>query len=203
MQPAHMQQSETVEPTLAPPGAGVPWPELMFGRAMFGCLRLAWSRRTALRRFIEDGRRITRCIRALEDRVGSRRVLVPRLTGLEDSSRYWSPFMIAQHLFVVNRDALAIIESLCDGRIPTGEVRIANLKPDAGATRNAVDDLEKSIEAFPRRIPGMANWPGLTRHRHPWFGPLNAHGWLCMVAMHHSIHRRQLDCVLKLSRAEQ
>jgi hypothetical protein len=191
-----MRQPEIIEPALAPPGAGVPWPELMFGRLMFGCLRLAWSRRAALHQFLESGRRLAGRIRALDDSVGSRRVLVPRLTGLEDSSRFWSPFMIAQHLFVVNRDALAIIESLCDGRAPDGEVRIANLKPDPRATRNAVDDLEKSIDSVAHRIPGMANWPGLTRHRHPWFGPLNAHGWLCMVAMHHGIHFRQLQCVL-------
>lgn len=181
---------------LAPPGSGLPPLELLFGRALFGGLRLGWSRAAALRTFSRRGHQILARLQGLDDKTGARPVLVPRLMGLEDSSRHWSPFMIAQHLFIVNRDALIIIESLCDGHAPAGEVRMENIKPQPAATRAAVEDLERMIHTYEQRIPELAGWPGTARHRHPWFGLLNAHGWLCMVAMHHGIHRRQLERVL-------
>jgi len=28
------------------------------------------------------------------------------------------------------------------------------------------------------------------------FGPLDAHGWLCLAGIHHAIHRRQLERIL-------
>jgi hypothetical protein len=187
------------EPRLAAPGAGLPGPELILGRVLLRGLCLAWSRETALRRFVQQARIIAGLLEEISDETGSRRVLVPRLIGLEDSSRHWSPFMIAQHLLIVNRDALVIIEALCAGQIPAGEVRIANIKPRADADRSAVLGFETIVATFERRLPGLTGWPGTGRHRHPWFGPLNAHGWLCMVAMHHGIHRRQLERVLQSS----
>ena len=184
------------EPVLAPPGAGLPWAELLFGRVLFGGMRLVWSRDAALRRFVREARQLTATFQSLNDETGTRRVLVPRLMGLEDSSRYWSPFMIAQHLVIVNRDALVIIEALCAGQVPPGEVRMAGLKPAPDAGRSAVADFENIVAEFERRLPELTGWPGAGRHRHPWFGPLSAHGWMCMTAMHHGIHRRQLARVL-------
>jgi hypothetical protein len=184
---------------LAAPGAGLPWPELIFGRVLFRAMRLAWSRETALRRFVQQARVITELLQGISDDVGSRRVLVPRLMGLEDSSRFWSPFMIAQHLFIVNRDTLVIIEALCAGQVPAGEVRIAGIKPRPDADRSAVTDFETIVATVERRLPQITGWPGAGGHRHPWFGPLNAHGWLCLMAMHHGIHQRQLERVLQSS----
>jgi hypothetical protein len=34
-------------------------------------------------------------------------------------------------------------------------------------------------------------------HVHPWFGPLDAQGWHCLAAMHHTIHRRQVERIIK------
>jgi len=185
------------EPVLLPPGSGLPGPELWLGHFLFGLMRAVWSRESALRRFGRGGRRVLAVLQDLDDDTGARRVLVPRLMGLEDSSRHWSPFMIARHLVIVNRDALRIIEALCAGRAPEGEVRMAGLKPAPDAGRDAVHDLENILGEFERRVPQLTGWPGTARHRHPWFGPLNAHGWLCMTAMHHGIHLRQLHCALK------
>lgn len=185
------------EPVLLPPGSGLPGPELWLGHFLFGLMRAGWSRESALRRFGQGGRRILALLQSLDDETGSRRVLVPRLMGLEDSSRHWSPFMIARHLVIVNRDALRIIEALCAGRVPEGEVHMAGLKPAPDTGREAVSDLESILAEFERRVAQFPGWPGAGRHRHPWFGPLNAHGWLCMTAIHHGIHLRQLKRVLK------
>jgi hypothetical protein len=39
-------------------------------------------------------------------------------------------------------------------------------------------------------------------HAHPWFGPLNAHGWHCLAAIHHTLHRRQLTAILRALSSE-
>ena len=44
-------------------------------------------------------------------RVG-RRVLIRRPPGLEDSSRYWSAFMTLEHLRIVHREMVRIIDAL-------------------------------------------------------------------------------------------
>ncbi|MBX3389322.1 MAG: hypothetical protein KF691_07680 [Phycisphaeraceae bacterium] len=40
------------------------------------------------------------------------RVLIPRLRGLEDSSRYWSVWMMLDHLRIVNSQVAMVIASL-------------------------------------------------------------------------------------------
>jgi hypothetical protein len=34
------------------------------------------------------------------------------------------------------------------------------------------------------------------RHPHPWFGPMTAHDWHCLAAIHHRVHRRQLERIV-------
>ncbi len=33
------------------------------------------------------------------------------------------------------------------------------------------------------------------RFFHPWFGPLDAHRWHCLLAFHQGIHRKQIQAV--------
>jgi hypothetical protein len=40
-----------------------------------------------------------------------------------------------------------------------------------------------------RRGPGT--------HSHPWAGPLTAHRWLCLGAIHQALHRRQTGLIVK------
>ena len=35
------------------------------------------------------------------------------------------------------------------------------------------------------------------RHVHPWFGPMTAHDWHCLAAIHSWVHRRQIERVVK------
>jgi hypothetical protein len=78
---------------------------------------------------------------------------------------------------------------------------VSPLLDQPGAGLPAVELLlsRMIIAEFEAQVP---RWPALRtrcRHTHPWFGPLDAHGWLCLAGMHHVIHRRQLERILQAS----
>ncbi|WP_456381897.1 hypothetical protein [Hydrogenimonas sp.] len=35
------------------------------------------------------------------------------------------------------------------------------------------------------------------RYEHPWFGALDPKGWMVMGAIHQTVHRRQIEAILK------
>jgi hypothetical protein len=56
-------------------------------------------------------------------------VLIDRVVGLEDSSRYWTLFMVLDHLRIVDEGISQIIKTLTDDRLFGQEIRIQDLKP--------------------------------------------------------------------------
>ena len=192
-----MPMSASLErPILAPPGAGLPPMHLLFSRLVLAVASAVDSRNSALRRFNAEARRIRKLVEPLDHTVGARPVLVPRLLGLEDSSRFWSPFMVVEHLVIVDTNMLRIMTDLVAGRLHPDPARIEDFKPAASAGRASLDAFDKLVEQFNSHVP---HWPDLRtrcRHVHPWFGPLDAHRWLCLAGLHHGIHRRQLKRIL-------
>ena len=187
---------EADSPRLAPPGAGLPVLELFFSRLLFAVARATHSRDSALRQFSGEARRIRVRIEPLDGPAGSQRVLVPRLLGLEDSSRFWSPFMVVEHLVIVDTNMFRIMTDLVAGRSHPDASRIENFKPSPSAARTSLAAFDQLAEQFESHV---RQWPNLRtrcRHIHPWFGPLDAHGWLCLAGIHHAIHRRQLERIL-------
>ena len=183
-------------PTLAPPGAGLPTLELLFSRFLLAVAGAANSRDSALRRFTTQARRIRSMVEPLDEAVGSRRVLVPRLLALEDSSRFWSPFMTIEHLVIVDTNMLRIMTDLVAGRLHLVEARIENFKPAPSSGKASVVAFDKLVEQFQSRVPQWTDLHTRCRHVHPWFGPLDAHRWLCLAGLHHGIHQRQLKRIL-------
>ncbi len=186
-----------MSPPLARPGAGLPAVELLLSRVIFAVTRLTDSRASALRRLAAEAGRICALVGALDDNAGARRVLVPRLLGLEDSSRFWSPFMVVEHLVIVDTNMFRIMSDLVAGWTHPHEARIEDFKPAPTASRGALASFQNLVGDFEANVP---RWPDLhtrCRHTHPWFGPLDAHAWLCLAGMHHAIHRRQLEHILK------
>ena len=56
-------------------------------------------------------------------------VLIDRVVGLEDSSRYWSVFMVLDHLRIVDEGIPQIFKTLTDDRLFGQEIRMQDLKP--------------------------------------------------------------------------
>ena len=121
--------SEAESPALGKPGAGLPAVEQLISRLIFAVTRFTDSRESAVRRVGAEARRIRALVGALDEAKGSRRVLVPRLLGLEDSSRFWSPFMVVEHLVIVDTNMFRIMTDLVSGRTHPHEARIADFKP--------------------------------------------------------------------------
>lgn len=191
-----MLTAQTLAPRLAPPGAGIPAIERLVGGAIFAFNR--WRRRTAqfTAQFERERGAITGLIQGRDERVLTQRVLIPRLRGLEDSSRFWSVLMTLDHLRIVNSQISQVIGALTKGRIPEGRASTAAVKPRADVGPEVMAEYEESCDglvAFARSCPTLRT---TVRYDHPWFGPLDGAGWHALAAMHMGIHRAQVARIL-------
>ena len=89
-------------PTLAAPGAGLPAPELWIARVLFALKRLFGSREAFTARFEQERAAIRQLLSTSDPARRGQQVLIPRLRGLEDSSRFWSVWMTLEHLSITN-----------------------------------------------------------------------------------------------------
>lgn len=184
-------------PRLQPPGAGLPWWELLVVRHLVFprvCRKLDWAR--AGRLFQREGEQVLTLFDALPADRRTERVLIPRLGGMEDSSRHWSAAMTVEHLNIVGTGMLGIIARLRAGEVPPGRVGTADVKPRGeeppAKTREKFIRLLADAAAADNTLPLIPPGAG-PRYAHPWFGPIDAHQWHCLLGVHQGIHRRQLE----------
>lgn len=190
-----MKADET--PQLAPPGAGLPFPENLIARVLLGLKRATGNPQSFTARFIAERALIRGLVAGKEDAVLSKRVLIARPPGLEDSSRYWSVWMTLDHLRIVHHAFIGVLESLAAGRVPEGEASTAAVKPDEQVTGAVVAEYEASCDALLATIGLIRDFKTQAKFPHPWFGPMDAHGWLALSGGHMGIHRVQIGRVLK------
>jgi hypothetical protein len=129
----------------------------------------------------------------------SKQVLIPRLPGLEDSSRYWSVAMTVQHLVIVNEKMMQVIVSLSNGKVPTQTASTAAVKPAPDVEPDAVlhqyEDLMRTLGAT-LGATEVDRFPA-AKYAHPWFGPLTAREWLLFIPFHQRVHSRQITEIIK------
>lgn len=183
---------------LQPPGAGLPAVELFVSRLGFRVLNLFVSRERASAWFRAEADRILALARSLKPEAATRRVLIPRLPGLEDSSRHWSVCMTLEHLVVVDSAIAATIESLVAGVVPPRVVSTADVKPSPAADVAVIDRFEATARDYLARVAALADLRTAVSYRHPWFGPLRGTGWHRLAALHHRIHRKQVERIVRL-----
>ena len=105
--------------------------------------------------------------------------------------------MTLDHLRITNLAFARFIKELTEDKIPDLTVSTADVKPDPKVTLEVEQGFEDSCDAL---LEVLANAPNLhTKYRftHPWFGPLDAYGWLALAAMHMGIHRGQLSAIAR------
>lgn len=124
-------------------------------------------------------------------------VLIERIQGIEDSSRFWSPGMVLEHLIIVGSQMMRGIVQLSRGIELTGTPDVAAVKPKqaygAGAVGVFQSFLSQYADTMNREVADRNSTTTLT---HPWFGPMNAHQWHCLAAIHQTIHRKQMQKIL-------
>lgn len=185
-------------PKLGRPGAGLPFPESwivrLFGRGM---LRRRYSRATAVDEIERTAQRLLDKTAALSPDQLTAPKLIDRLRGLEDSSRFWSPSMVLEHLCITGQGTTRLILLLSNGERSERTVSTAAVKPTGKDPAIVREEFQALHGGLRRQLTEAAGnqWNGAT-HAHPWFGPLNAGDWLCMMAMHMHLHEQQLDRIL-------
>lgn len=183
---------------LAPPGAGLPTLELLLSRAGLSILRSILTRRRIQGWLCSETGKVLALARQLPLEQMKRQVLIRRPTGLEDSSRNWSAAMVLQHLVIVDTGIGEILGALSENQAFEHEVRIADLKPTPDAGQEQLAGLESALKAYLGRVAAVKHLHTARRHPHPWFGPMDGHGWHTLAALHTMIHRRQLEAITRI-----
>ncbi len=183
-------------PKLAAPGAGLPKPELFIARLIFRWEKWRTDRARAVANFSRERDAILALVSGCGEADAAQRVLIPRLRGLEDSSRFWSVWMALDHLRIVNDAVAGVITALAAGRVPLGVVSTADVKPDAAVEGGIVAAFEESCRKFEQAAAAVPDLATAARYAHPWFGLLDAERWHFMAGFHMRLHRKQIESIL-------
>ncbi len=189
------QKTQLSEPKLAPPGAGLPVIELQFIRILFKVKRTFGSRDGLIAKFRREQAEIMKLVQICDSSQRGTRILVKWVPGLEDSSRYWSVWMVLEHLRITNLAFAKFVRLLARGTVPRTKVDTAMVKPSSVGEEVEVTFTE-SCEMFLKNIPSSQELENSATLTHPWFGPMNAYSWLALGSLHLSVHRRQLQRVI-------
>ena len=105
--------------------------------------------------------------------------------------------MVLEHLIEVgSRIAVGIVE-LTHGTPVTVRADISDVKPKGGKGDQIVQDFRQFLGDYSRIVSeDIGDRNSRSRHPHPWFGELNAHQWVCLGAVHQSIHRKQMERIV-------
>ncbi|MFO0823994.1 MAG: hypothetical protein U0792_12930 [Gemmataceae bacterium] len=189
--------ADSTPPKLQAPGAGLPWIELLVAKYLIfprACRKLTWA--SAAQQFQDEGAKVLAMWDATPAEKLGERVLVRRIAGMEDSSRHWSVAMTVEHLTMVGSGIRGVIGQLRRGEVPNATARTADFKPKGTAPHPEVHaafvqllaDATASTQAEPPIPRGVG-----PRFPQPWFGPLDAHQWHCLLGFHQGIHRHQIE----------
>jgi DinB superfamily len=193
-----MNANPSQEPKLAPPGAGIPWIQKKFLQYYVGPYVASRTPFELSRdRFVRTSAKILQELEGLSEPQLGQRVLVPKQTGLEDSSRYWSIAMTLDHIVIVGRQVVMVIDSLDSGVVPEVVADTSKVKPlGALSPQDAVQMFRDFSERdFPPVLPRLRNRNSKLRYRHPWFGPIPLQAWYWLLNTHSRIHLLQIRAI--------
>ena len=191
---------------LQKPGAGLPLFERLVARYFFLPVKSRQTTWEQSHRFFErETEKIMQLTQGLSLERLQTPVLIKRIVGIEDSSRFWSPAMVLEHLMIVAPAMSRVIVELSRGVVPHVEVDIANVKPQAEMSPEKLSTVREaffgSMQTVKRQLTEeVKNRTSRARLRHPWFGPLSAREWNWLLASHQRIHRRQIEEIQKTYR---
>jgi len=157
---------------------------------------VSWER--ALDIFEKEGEKVLSFARSMEKDTLFERVLVPKLFGLEDNSRYYSVAMVLEHLLVVGNALQNRIPMLSQGKSVDQEIKIEDYKPYMEIDESIIEQYESFLHGFRKELEeNIDNIYLENRHEHPWFGELKAKDWSVMGAIHQVVHRRQIEAIIR------
>jgi len=181
---------------LEAPGAGLPKWQLTIIKPLFHIISSRLPREKVKALYITERQTIIDIVTPLDPTVASTQTLIPRLAGIEDSSRFWSVYMTLEHLSTVDTGVSGIIKQLCAGCPIDSIVRTENVKPSEDADQTALPTFELLTQKNSSTLNRIDTLDHTTTHPHPWFGPITARQWNFLIAIHLRIHRKQIESIL-------
>ncbi|MGE4233781.1 MAG: DinB family protein [Bacteriovoracia bacterium] len=187
------------EPKLEAPGAGLPFFEALVLRYYvkpFVMKKFSWDQSMSFLK--SEGEKILILIGDVSDEDANKKILVQRIRGLEDSSRYWSIAMVLEHILIVTNAIRSVILDLSNQKKTLVFVDIAKVKPKGGKPWQELKAEFKQM--MQSEIGGLSSLArdknSKLSHEHPWFGQMNTKEWAFLIGAHLRIHRQQVKQIV-------
>jgi hypothetical protein len=184
------------------PGAGLPLIEGLIARYHFypsSMRRFSWD--GSLQQMREEMEKIISLVQPLTEEQFRTPVLIDRLVGLEDSSRFWSGAMTIEHLMITIRGMTKIAARLAAGQPVTDPPGTAAVKPkgESGTPRDEMTAAfrQLTLDSIATLAPLGAAASDKHRAAHPFFGKIPAKGWVFVLGAHQKLHRVQIERIIK------
>jgi len=187
------------QPQLDKPGAGLPFFEALMVRYYVAPFQSRKADKDKnLRLFAMLGARVLKEADGVAASQRDVKVLVPRMRGIEDSSRFWCVNEVLEHLLITGEPMRALIEALVAGKTLDYVVDIANFKPKGKyAGGDARPDFKKFVDETVERLKAAPVADAGPTHLHPWMGRFNSLQWTWLLAGHSGLHLAQLQAIKK------
>ncbi|UPT74152.1 MAG: DinB family protein [Elusimicrobiota bacterium] len=184
---------------LPKPGAGLPFLESLYVRFYVGPFQSRKADKSKnLRLFQMVGARLLKEFSSIPAEKRDTKVLVPRMPGIEDSSRNWCPNQVLEHLMITGVPMRGLIVELANGRTSDYEVKIENFKPQGKYEGgDASQDFKKFLDETVSILDTLDVKDAGPTHKHPWLGQFNALQWTWLLAGHNGLHYNQLQAIKK------
>jgi len=192
------QDSSQIIKRLEKAGAGISaTKKLAATYVMFPLLNYIISWEKAWDIYDKEGEKIVHMASSLSQEQLFERVLVPRLFGLEDNSRYYSVAMVIEHLLIVGKALQVRIPILSQGKKLKGHVKIEDVKPYTEIDTNIVEAFQRFLSTYREKLEMHTEDIHIdNRSEHPWFGEFNPKQWSILGMVHQIVHRRQIEAII-------
>jgi len=196
-----MQQTDSQEmiKELDKSGAGLSSTRVFLAKHIFFPIlnrSLSWKKAWDI--FDKEGQKIIALASTLNKEQLFERVLVPKLLGLEDNSRYYSVAMSIEHLHMVGGALQIRIPILSKGKKINKSTKIEDVKPYKEIDENVVKNFEEFLNTYREKLEkNIVDVYIDNTSTHPWFGEFNPKQWSILAAVHQIVHRRQIEAILR------
>lgn len=178
-------------------GTGLPKCEYLFIKYIFiPTVKKCTSFDILMSLFLKETEKLKRLVCNMSNDNLSKRVVIPKLIGLEDNSRDFSISMIFEHLFIVSSMIQEGLAFLTNNQKFEVEVSIQGVKP-ANNNSSFIDKFFKFVDGYKEFYAQMPKVASKTTKAHPWFGELNSYEWHMFLFIHTLVHRRQIEALIK------
>jgi len=192
--------SKEIIETLQEAGAGIsPGKRLLGKHLLFPLLNTFISWEKAWDIYDKEGQKIIALASDLKHDALFKRVLVPKLFGLEDNSRYYSVAMVIEHLMIVGKALHTRIPILSKGEKLNDQVQIEDVKPYTEIDEDIIAQFEQYLATYREALAQNVEDIHLDNtSEHPWFGAFNPKQWSILGMVHQIVHRRQIEAIIKV-----